>query len=364
MHELIANLHMHTVYSDGTGRHADIVEHALRSDVDIVMVTDHNVWVQGFEGYHRRGKKRVLMLVGEEIHDQVREPQKNHLLVFGAETELATYAKDPQALINRVNRRGGLAFIAHPTDPALPLFNEDDISWVDWEIDGYTGIELWNHLSELKTVIHNPLDALFYALFPEQIARGPAPETLARWDDLLAKGKKVAAVGGSDAHMLKKRMGPFQATIFPYSFHFKCINTHLITPEPLSGDLAADRKMIYQALRSGHCFVGYDLPAPTRGFRFSAQTIAGTAIMGDEIALDGSATLQARLPLKTECRLVRDGVAVKTWRDQLVCTFITDMPGAYRIECTIPYLGRRRGWIYSNPIYLRSPGPTAKRYGG
>lgn len=364
MHELIVNLHMHTVYSDGTGRHADIVEHALKSDVDVVLVTDHNVWVQGFEGYHRRGKKRILMLVGEEVHDQRRDPQKNHLLVFGAEAELAAFAGDPQALIDRVARHGGLAFIAHPTDPALPLFNEDDISWVDWEVNGYTGIELWNHLSELKSVIHSPLDALFYALFPEQIARAPEPETLARWDDLLAGGKKVVAIGGSDAHMLRKSLGPFRATIFPYSFHFKCINTHIFTPQPLSGSLEVDRKMIYQALRSGHCFVGYDLPAPTRGFRFSAQTINGTAVMGDEVPMDGTATLQARLPLETECRLIRDGVVVKSWQDQTVCTYITAQPGAYRIECTIPYLGRRRGWIYSNPIYLRPPESMSGREGG
>jgi hypothetical protein len=359
MHELIVNLHMHTVYSDGTGRHADIAEHALNSDVDVVIVTDHNVWVQGFEGYHRRGKRRVLMLVGEEVHDQARVPQKNHLLAFGAETELSTYASDPQMLIDRINQSGGLAFIAHPVDPALPLFNEDDISWVDWEVGGYTGIELWNHLSELKSVIHNSLEALFYALFPEQVARGPEAQVLLQWDNLLASGRKVVAIGGSDAHMLKKQMGPFRATIFPYSFHFKCINTHLFTPQPLSGDLAADRRMVYQALRRGNCFVGYDLPAPTRGFRFSAQTASGNAMMGDVIILEGSATLQARLPLETECRLIRDGVVVKAWSDQAVCTYITSQPGAYRIECTIPYLGRRRGWIYSNPIYLRPPRQSA-----
>ena len=44
--------------------------------------------------------RKVLMLIGEEIHDQDRDPQKNHLLVFGAEKELATFADDPQILIN------------------------------------------------------------------------------------------------------------------------------------------------------------------------------------------------------------------------------------------------------------------------
>jgi hypothetical protein len=358
MHELIINLHMHTVYSDGTGRHADIVNHALKCDIDVVIVTDHNVWVQGIEGYHKKGKKRLLMLVGEEVHDQSREPQKNHLLVFGADAEMATYAKKPQQLIDGVIQRGGLAFIAHPVDPALPLFNEDDISWVDWNVSRFTGIELWNGFSELKTVIHNRISALFYAFFPQFIATSPESETFSRWDNLLASGNKVVAIGGSDAHSLDKSMGPIHRTIFPYDFHFRTINTHLFTPEPLSGDLAKDQKMIYQALKDGHCFVGYDLPASTRGFRFTAQSSHGTAWMGDDLAIEGSATLQVLLPIETECSLIKDGALVKTWNNKKICTYITNEPGIYRIECTIPYLGKNRGWIYSNPIYLRPFNPV------
>ncbi len=356
MHELVVNLHMHTRYSDGTGLHADIAEYALHSGVDVVIVTDHNVWVQGFEGYYRRGNRRVLMLVGEEIHDQARDPQKNHLLVFGAEAEMAACARNPQQLIDRVIQRGGLAFLAHPTDPALPLFHEDDISWVDWDVDGYTGMELWNGFSELKRVIRNRITAVFYAFLPQFIARGPEPQTIARWDSLLSSGKKVVAVGGSDAHMLKKSMGPLRRAVFPYTYHFKTINTHVFTPSPLSGELAADRRMIYQALRSGNCFIGYDLPASTRGFRFTAQTASGLTQMGEEIKLNSSATLQVRLPLESECRLIKDGAPIKTWQDQNVCVHITNQPGVYRAECYIHHLGRRRGWIYSNPIYLRPPG--------
>jgi len=355
MHELVVNLHTHTCYSDGSGRHADIADHALKSGIDVVIVTDHNVWVQGFEGYYRKGRRRIMLLVGEEVHDQSRRPQKNHLLVFGVETEMATYAQNPQQLIDKVIQRGGLSFIAHPTDPALPLFNEEDISWVDWNVTGYTGIELWNHFSELKSVIRSRFGAAFYAFFPQHLARHPEPETLSRWDEELTRGKKVVAVGGSDAHMLTKNMGPLQRTLYPYSFHFRCINTHIIVPEPLSGDLASDRRMVYQALRNGHCYVGYDLPAQTLGFRFTAQTFDGAAMMGDEIKLVGAATLQTRLPVETECRLMRDGALVKTWQNQKICTYITNQPGVYRIECRIPYLGKRRGWIYSNPIYLRPP---------
>ena len=153
MQEIVVNLHMHTRYSDGSGSHRDIAAAALKCGLDAVIVTDHNVLVQGMEGYVTDGPRRVLMLIGEEVHDQDRDPQKNHLLVFGADQEVATFADDPASLIKIVRNSGGLSFIAHPTDPAAPAFGETDITWVDWSVSDFTGIELWNGLSELKTVI-------------------------------------------------------------------------------------------------------------------------------------------------------------------------------------------------------------------
>ena len=63
------------------------------------------------------GAEPLLLLVGEEVHDQDRDPQKNHLLVFNANRDLSHLADDPQTLINGVNDVGGLSFIAHPRDP-------------------------------------------------------------------------------------------------------------------------------------------------------------------------------------------------------------------------------------------------------
>jgi len=96
MHEIVVNLHMHTRYSDGSGTHKDIAQAAMEADLDAVIVTDHNVLVQGVEGYYRSGPRRVLLLVGQEVHDQARVPQKNHLLIFNANRDVATFAPDPQ----------------------------------------------------------------------------------------------------------------------------------------------------------------------------------------------------------------------------------------------------------------------------
>ncbi len=150
MQELTINLHMHTIYSDGSGTHAELGQAALKTGVDVLIVTDHNILVEGVNDYFRDGKKKVLVLACEEVHDQARVPQKNHLLVFGANIELSPLANNPQSLIDAVHHAGGICFIAHPVDPAMPDFGETDISWVDWGVTGYTGIELWNGFSELK----------------------------------------------------------------------------------------------------------------------------------------------------------------------------------------------------------------------
>ncbi len=353
MHELVVSLHMHTTYSDGSGSHKDIADAALKTGLDVAIVTDHNVLVNGPEGYYKEGKKRVLLLIGEEIHDQARQPQKSHLLVFNTRRELASYAPDPQDLIDHVRRADGLSFIAHLYDPECPPIKESDISWVDWQVQGFTGIELWNSLSELKIRGKSILHILFYIFFPSFLNLQPPHEHLTKWDELLNSGKIIVAIGGADAHALPVSAGPLHRLVYPYDFHFRGITTHLLTKDPLSGDLENDKKMIYEAFSTGHCFVAYDLPASTRGFNFSAQGRESSAVMGDEIAAAGGITFNINLPKIAECRLLRNGGVIKTWKTRETCTHITTEPGVYRVEVYQPYLGQRRGWIFSNPIYVR-----------
>jgi PHP domain len=361
MEELTVNLHMHTEYSDGHASHAEIAEAALRAGLDVFIVTDHNILVSGIEGYFQNNGKRVLMLVGEEIHDRTREPQKNHLLVIGANRELVTFAPDLQCLIDQVSQADGLSFIAHPIDPALPDFDELDISWEDWQVHGFTGIELWNGLSEFKIVVKNKIQAAFYVFFPQFLAHRPHPDAIKKWDELLAKGQKVIAVGGSDAHALHQKIGPFSKRIFPYEFHFKCINNHLLVPNSLSGDLLVDRRMVLDAIQEGRSFIGYDFPESTRGFRFTANGKDKIVGMGEEIPLDNSVTLQIRLPAPVECHLVKDGKVIQIWNKRDICSYLATQPGIYRVECFIKFLGQERGWIFSNPIYVRSNPPKKHR---
>lgn len=352
MEEIVLNLHIHTRYSDGSGTHQSIAHAAIRAGIDVIITTDHNVLVSGVEDYFRDGKRKVLLLTGEEIHNPGRDPQKSHMLVFGVPRELASYASDPQNVINQVDQAGGLAFLAHPYEDALPLFHQTDISWDDWEIQGYTGIELWNGLSELKSVIHNTPEGLYRIFFPQSVALGPNKKTLKKWDELLSAGRRVVAVGGADAHALHVKIGPFQKIVFPYLYHFQAINNHVLIPQPLSGDVTEDRNLVLSALRAGHSYIGYDLPASTRGFRFTAQGTGITAIPGDWINVSNGVTFQVRIPGNAHCRLIRDGEVVQTWDNQEIRTFLIRQPGVYRVECYTRYWGKLRGWIFSNPIYV------------
>ena len=352
MKELVTNLHNHTLYSDGSGLHTEIAAAAIKAGLDVVIITDHNVLVKGLSRYYQDGDRKLLMMIGEEIHDRTLLPQKNHLLVMGVDRELSSFAPDPQTLINKVTHYNGACFIAHPYEDAMPAFDETAITWERWDVDGYTGIEIWNGLSELKTRAKNILQTALYAWAPEMIAKGPNLKALDKWDELTGKGKKVVAVGGSDAHDLQVRKGPFNAAIFPYEFHFKAINTHLLCDD-LTGNITQDQHTIINALRSGHAFIGYDLPASTRGFRFSAQGKDQNVIMGDDISLNGGVTLQIRLPFSNPCRLIKDGAIFKELEGRAIYTQIINQPGIYRVESDIHFLGEERGWIFSNPIYVR-----------
>jgi hypothetical protein len=130
------------------------------------------------------------------------------------------------------------------------------------------------------------------------------------------------------------------------------VRTHILATEPFRGDLDHDRTLVYGALRRGSCFVAYDGIGDATGFRFTAQSGGSTVTMGREIALDGEVSLEVTSPLQAELRLLRNGRVVSSKRGrQLRCA--TAESGVYRVEAYRPYLFKRRGWVFTNPIYVR-----------
>ncbi len=348
IYEYVGNPHVHTPYSDGTALHADVARAASDAGLDFVIVTDHNVWVDGVEGYY----DDVLLLVGEELHDVRCRPQANHVLAFNAGTELAPLASGVQALIDEIGEEGGFSYLAHPFERSSPVkAGLSAIPWNAWEVDGYTGIELWNYMSEFKGLLRNRAWAILYALCPGIGIRGPYRATLDKWDELLTEGKRVAAIGGADAHGKTYTVGPLSRVVFPYDFLFRCVNTHVLTRVPLNGELAHDRALIYDALQTGRTWVGYDLPASTSGFRFRSRSVANEALVGEELVRAGAAVFDVETPQPADIRLIRNGRTVARSRGRTL-KHTTARPGTYRVEVYRRYCLERRGWIFSSPIYV------------
>ena len=75
--------------------------------------------------------------------------------------------------------------------------------------------------------------------------------------------------------------------------------------------------------------------------------------MGDELPMKGGVTLQAHLPKPAEIRLIKDGRTIRIWKHSQDCAYSASEPGVYRVEAWKSYLGLKRGWVFSNPIYVR-----------
>lgn len=347
MNEYVGNLHVHSTHSDGTGAVEEIAEAAGRAGLDFVGISDHGTLAglkNGEEGWHGR----VLVLIGMEIGEA-----HNHYLAWRVRTEVPDNPDNPQVFIDAVRKQGGIGFIAHPFEKGCRYgYGGKAFTWDDWGVRGYTGICIWNFVSQWKGPVTNPLKALYYYLYRRGAVTGPDAGTLAAWDSGLTKGR-VAAIGGTDAHAFRFGFLGLKARIFPYEYLFRTINTHILTEEALTGELARDRDTVYSALEGGRSFVSFDLLGSGRGFAFTGANRTKKVVMGGEIELADGVKFEIRPPVSARVRLFLDG---QPWREGFGGTHIytAKAPGVYRVEVGRKgFAGRFRPWIFSNPIYVR-----------
>ena len=353
--EVVGNLHMHTPYSDGEAYHTDIAQAAITAKLDFVVVTDHNCRVNGVQGYYGdESNGYMLLLTGEEVHDRTRHPQVNHCLVYNIEEEMVSYTSSAQGLIDNVKARDGLSFLAHPFDRNVAWTRSlAAIHWQDWDISDFTGLEIWNYMSVFKDALSSPLQTLRFMFRPEAALVAPRQATLDKWDALLAEGKHVVGIGGSDAHGSCIKVGLLRTEVFPYEFLFRCINTHLLLKEPFSGNWREDEQNIYTSLREGLAFISYGLVGDAHGFRFTAQGSNGISVhMGQTIKRGNGVTLQIISPDRGRIKLIHHGTVVKEAHNIENLSFNALEKGAYRVEVWKSFKGKERCWILSNPIYV------------
>lgn len=341
LYEYVGAIHIHSNYSDGTKSIPEIAAIADSIGLDYLLFADHMTLkplTDGLEGWHGR----VLVLIGYEIND----PQnRNHYLAFNLDDiiEPGLSAKD---YVRLVREQGGIGFIAHPDEVRTALPDHPSYPWTEWSVNGFNGIEIWNHMSEWMEGLtkHNKL---WRFLSPRKALKGPTTRTLKWWDDFNQR-RKIVGIGGIDVHAFPYKIGPITVEIFPYKVQLKSIRTHLLMNEPLSSDLKVTKETVYQSLTKGSTFVSHSRWGDARGFRFWAESGNLRANMGETIVSRGSLALKVIVPQRADVRLIKDGGLVDTLRGKEVA-FPAQHPGVYRVEV----FKKGKAWIYSNHIRVR-----------
>jgi hypothetical protein len=347
-HDLAGVVHVHSLYSDGTGTVSEIAAAARANGLDFVLLTDHDTLEardRGEEGWHGS----VLVLVGEEV-SPVGE---NHYLAFGLARPIPHRGLGPREIIERVNAAGGFGFLSHPFSKGSPRFRRArGMPWRDLEASGYTGLELWSLVTDSAERIEALADVVRFIASPARFVDHPPPDNLEQWDRICA-GRRCVAIGGIDAHQVGVRIaGRVPLRLMAYRRSFRFLRTHLLADRPLEEDLERDRETVYETLRAGRAYLAMDSLAPAPGFAFWTEE-EHPLVMGGETKAGEPRTFHARLPRPARMRLLRDGHEVATATDASSLQHDSSEAGVYRIEAYLHSHGRDRTWILSNPIYIR-----------
>jgi len=347
MFEYIGAIHMHSIYSDGTGEVPQIARFADEVGLDYIILTDHNTLRALDEGYEN-WYGNTLCLVGSELNDK---ENKNHYLAFGINKTYSTRISAKE-YVRKVKEDGGIGFLAHPHEKRRHMKEHPPYPWVEWNTEDFDGIEIWNHMSEwMENLTEDNKYQAF--LHPLRTITAPPQETLQIWDELNLK-RKVVGIGGIDAHAHKYNLlGFMEVEIFPYKVLFKSIRTHVLLNTELIKEKSEEainesKKLIYNALVSGKCFIANDYHADSKGFRFFAEADTQIYQMGDYINNANKVKLNVLLPVQeATIRLIRNGKKVSETIEKSA-EFIINEKGAYRVEVYI----HKKAWIFSNHIRI------------
>jgi hypothetical protein len=347
MFEYSGAIHVHSVFSDGSGEVKEIAGYADEVGLDFLILTDHNTLralKEGYEGFYGN----TLFLVGCEINDK---QNLNHYLAFGIANTESTRIPAKE-YVKKVKDAGGIGFLAHPHEKRSSMKEHPPYPWTEWDTKDFTGIEIWNHMSEWMEGLTEE-NKYNHFVHPLRSISAPPKETLKVWDDLSME-RKVVGIGGIDAHAHKiNLLGFFEVEVFPYKVLFKSIRTHVLLNKklPKSDSLRAlvnSKKLIYNALEDGKCFVSNYYHGDATGFRYFAEVGNKIYQMGDKVEENENVKLRVILPnISGTIKLIRNGSEIEEI-ENIDAEFLVNQNGVYRIEV---YL-EDKAWIFSNHIRI------------
>ena len=172
-----ADMHLHTLYSDGTMEVQALLDHVeQRTDLDLVAITDHERIDGALRARELRnaGDYHFELVVGEEI-----TTRRGHVLGLFL-SERIPPLRPLEETIERIHDQGGLAIAAHPLAPLTPSLGHRSLLRLHHDPDPrhrLDGIEMLN---------------------PSVAGRARRPHRHA-----LNELMELAPLGNSDAHILE-----------------------------------------------------------------------------------------------------------------------------------------------------------------
>jgi hypothetical protein len=337
-------VHIHSIYSDGSGTIEEIMRAATELELDFAIITDHNTLksrADGYEGYYfNTNGHPTLCLISYEANDLYNQ---NHYLALGV-SKTVHKRKLASEYVEVVREVGGFGVIAHPHEQRDAFEKYPPFPWTEWRAS-FDGIEIWNQMSEWMEGL-KPENRFRRAFHPLASISAPPRETLELWDKVNIE-RKVVATGGVDAHAHKINLFGLTLKIFPYKVCFRSIHMHVLLESPIdvSQPIESERAKIYAALREGHSFISNSYLGSAKGFRFWATQGDRTIEMGDNLFYNEKTHFHVITPSICTIRLMHNGKCiVEQAGNQLDVE--TSQAGVYRVEC---YLNQK-AWIFSNPI--------------
>jgi hypothetical protein len=212
------DLHMHTIYSDGTGTPAEIAIAAVEAGLDFFGITDHNR-AQSPVGLVPQGDGWPVLVPGVEVTTYA-----GHFNVWGTDRWYdfrEPTAEGLQRAVDAALADGGTVSLNHPK-PFGP-------EWEYPEVTGFHTIEAWNG---------------WWAVFNAQ--------SLAWWQRQLGDAG-LPMIGGSDMHQHRSHGAP-ERPLDPPRIGFPT------TWVRVDGELTADA--ILAAVRAGRTFVSESPSGP------------------------------------------------------------------------------------------------------
>ena len=332
-------VHIHTVFSDGSGDVDKITKAAKASGLDWILITDHNN-MDVSEGIING----VYVVKGEEISPV----DANHYLALDIKNVIKPDV-DIKKTVEAVSKQGGFGFAAHPDESLSRNNNHKPLRWTDKNVIP-DGVEIWNWFSQWGDNYsdENFLKIVHSYFFKDKYVTKPYKETLKWWDELNDKSENIVpAIGGVDAHgmLVKKYLVP--VVIFPYKYMFKTIVNEINLLQPLSKNFEEARAQILSALKLGHNIIinSQNCEKNPDIFVKNHNEIVSS---GRTILLDSETCLIVKCYKKFKISVLKNGVEIESVNAKELQLPLTDS-GKYRVEIEV----REWGAVYSNPIIVK-----------